>query len=42
LIAFSHEAEVGVKWKVKRGGWRASQAMTFGCLWVALKKRMNS
>ena len=25
--AFSHEAEVGVKWKVQRG-WRASQANT--------------
>ena len=27
-------AEVGVKWKVKRG-WRASQARTLGCLWAA-------
>ena len=27
-------AEVGVKWKVQRG-WRASQARTLGCLWVA-------
>jgi len=25
---------VGVKWKVTRG-WRASQAITFGCLWAA-------
>ena len=32
--AFSHEPEVGVKWKVQRG-CRASQASTFGCLWVA-------
>jgi hypothetical protein len=31
--AFSHEAEVGVKWKVQRG-CRASQAITLGCLWV--------
>jgi hypothetical protein len=30
--AFSHEALVGVKWKVARG-WRASQATTLGCLW---------
>ena len=28
------EQEVGVKWKVKRG-WRSSQAITLGCLWVA-------
>ena len=34
LTALSQEAEVGVKWKVKRG-WRASQAITFGCLWAA-------
>src|SRR5918995_6919585 len=33
--AFSHEHEVGVKWKTKRG-WRCSQARTFGCLWVAV------
>jgi hypothetical protein len=32
--AFSQEQEVGVKWKTKRG-WRASQAITFGCLWAA-------
>src|SRR5262245_5421280 len=32
--ALSHEHEVGVKWKVQRG-WRASQARTLGCLWVA-------
>ena len=32
--ALSQEQEVGVKWKVQRG-WRASQARTFGCLWVA-------
>lgn len=32
--ALSQEPEVGVKWKVQRG-WRASQARTFGCLWVA-------
>ena len=31
--ALSHEAEVGVKWKVQRGCC-ASQAMTLGCLWV--------
>jgi hypothetical protein len=31
--AFSHEPEVGVKWKVQRG-CRASQARTSGCLWV--------
>ena len=32
--ALSQEAEVGVKWKVQRG-WRASQASTLGCLYVA-------
>ncbi len=32
--AFSHEAEVGVKWKVQRG-CRASQARTFGMGWTA-------
>jgi len=32
--ALTQEQEVGVKWKVKRG-CRASQAVTFGCLWVA-------
>ena len=32
--ALSQEAEVGAKWKVQRG-WRASQASTLGCLWVA-------
>ena len=32
--AFSHEPEVGVKWKVQRG-WRASQRRTLGCLWAA-------
>ena len=32
--ALSHEPEVGVKWNVQRG-WRSSQALTFGCLWVA-------
>src|SRR5262249_16279377 len=32
--ALAQEQEVGVKWKVKRG-WRASQAVTLGCLWVA-------
>ena len=32
--AFSHEAQVGVKWTVTRG-WRASQAITLGCLWAA-------
>ena len=32
--ALSQEPEVGVKWKVQRG-WRSSQAMTLGCLWVA-------
>ena len=31
--ALSHEAEVGVKWKVQRG-CRASHARTFGCLCV--------
>ena len=31
--ALSHEAEVGVKWKVQRG-CRASHARTLGCLWV--------
>ena len=31
--ALSHEAEVGVKWKVKHG-WRSSQARTLGCLWL--------
>ena len=29
--AFSHEHEVGVKWKVQRG-WRASQAQHLGVL----------
>ena len=32
--ALSHEQEVGVKWKVKRG-WRSSRWPTFGCLWAA-------
>jgi hypothetical protein len=32
--ALSQEVLVGVKWKVQRG-WRASQARTLGCLWVA-------
>src|SRR4051812_48922235 len=32
--ALSQEAEVGVKWKWKRG-CRTSHARTFGCLWVA-------
>src|SRR5258708_2252745 len=32
--ALSQEQEVGVKWETKRG-WRANQALTFGCLWVA-------
>jgi hypothetical protein len=31
--AFSHDPEVGVEWKVKRG-WRASQRSTLGCLWL--------
>jgi hypothetical protein len=30
---FSHEPEVGVKCSVIRG-FRASQALTAGCLWV--------
>ena len=30
----TQEQEVGVKWKVKRY-CRCSQAVTFGCLWVA-------
>jgi hypothetical protein len=32
--AFSHEPEVGVKWKVQRGCW-VTQVSTLGCLWVA-------
>jgi len=32
--ALSHEADVGVKWKVQRG-WRSSQLLTLACLWVA-------
>ena len=32
--ALSHEQEVGVKWKVKRG-CRSSHCRTFGCLWAA-------
>ncbi len=32
--AFSHDADVGVKWNVQRG-WRSSHSLTFGCLWVA-------
>jgi hypothetical protein len=32
--AFSHDPEVGVKWKIQRG-WRTNQAFTLGCLWVA-------
>jgi hypothetical protein len=32
--ALSHEQEVGVKWKVKRG-CRSSYCRTFGCLWAA-------
>ncbi len=31
---FSQEPEVGVKCRCTRG-WRASQARTAGCLWVA-------
>src|ERR1700722_15530713 len=31
--ALSHDADVGVKWKVQRGG-RVSHLRTFGCLWV--------
>jgi hypothetical protein len=30
--ALSQDAEVGVKWKVQR--WRASHALTLGCLWL--------
>ena len=33
--AFSHEPEVGVKWKTKRG-WRASQAQHLGMLVAAV------
>src|ERR1700747_1268376 len=33
--ALSQEAEVGVKWKVQRGGF-ASRFWTFGCLWVGV------
>lgn len=32
--AFSHELDIGVKWKVQRG-WRTTQARTFLCLWAA-------
>jgi len=32
--ALSHEQDVGVKWKVKRG-WRSSHARTLACLWAA-------
>ncbi len=32
--AFSHEHDVGTKWKIHRG-CLASQAWTFGCWWVA-------
>src|SRR5665647_815575 len=32
--ALSHEHDVGVKWKVKRG-LRSSQARTLACLWAA-------
>ena len=32
--ALSQEADVGVKWNTQRG-CLASQATTFGCLWVA-------
>ena len=32
--ALSQEADVGVKWNTHLG-WRASQARTLGCLWVA-------
>ena len=34
LTAFSHDVEVGVKWKVQRG-WRVSHSRTLGCLWTA-------
>jgi hypothetical protein len=37
--AFSHDPEVGVKWKIQRG-WRTNQAFTLGCLWVASLSRM--
>lgn len=33
-MALSHEQDVGTKWNVQRGSL-ASQARTFGCLWVA-------
>ena len=32
--AFSHDADVGVKWNVQRG-CRSSQARTLACLWAA-------
>jgi len=32
--ALSQEPDFGVKWKVQRG-CRTSQALTFGCLWLA-------
>src|SRR3954453_6866439 len=38
--AFSQEHEVGVKWKVQRGGG-ASHARTLGCLWAASLSRMT-
>ena len=34
LTALTQEAEVGVKWNMKRG-CRASELITLGCLWAA-------
>jgi hypothetical protein len=34
--AFSHEPEVGVKWKIHRG-WRASNCRALGCFEVAAR-----
>src|SRR4051812_20812576 len=39
--ALSHEHEVGVKWKAKRG-CRSSHWPTFGCLWAALHAAPSS
>ena len=39
LTAFSHDVEVGVKWKVQRG-WRVSHSRTLGCLWTAYLSRI--
>jgi hypothetical protein len=39
--AFSHEQDIGVKWKVQRG-WRSSQARAPGTYWVVAQDDMDT